>query len=180
MVLAAVVSGKASGFNFGKERTQLLISPLLLILPLGFGQDSLFLQAQLDGGQFYTAGFLGIGGDLQLNERAADILHMTSRSAGAGPDGSIFIELDFASVAHAVGQGELNEILGLGVEAVEGVVAGAADPDHAIRGNIEGVGDLVEVVGQWVGGPLLGGGIKLAKDAGAKTGHPDHAVRRDV
>lgn len=53
---------------------------------------------------------------------------MSGRAARARPDIAFFIELNFPSVADTERQWEFNEILGLGIKAVERVIARAADP----------------------------------------------------
>ena len=140
----------------------------------------MLLRAELDRVQFHPAGFLGIVRDLQLDDRTAGVLHVPGRSAGTGPDVAILVELDLARVTDAEWQRKLHEVFGRRVEAVEGVVVGAADPDHAVRSDVESVGNLVEVIGQRVSRPLLGLGIKLAEHPRSKSGNPDIPVGSDM
>ena len=102
---------------------------------------------------------------------------MPGRAAGARPDIAFFIELNFPSVADTERQWEFNEILGLGIEAIKRVIAGAADPHHAIRSDIESIRNLIQVIRQGIGRPLLGFGIELTKDSGAEPRNPNHSIR---
>ena len=105
---------------------------------------------------------------------------MPGRAAGARPDITFFIELDFPSVADTERQWKFNEILGLGIEAIQRVIAGAADPHHAIGGDIEGIRNLIQVIRQGIGRPLLGIRVELAEDSGAEPRNPNHSIRRNM
>ena len=154
---------------------------LRLFRSLCFRKHTLLLETQFDRRQLHPTCFLvEVTEDLQLDHGAAGILHVPCRSAGAGPDVAVLVEFDLAGVADAKRQWKLDEVFGLWIEAVESVVARTADPDHPVGSDVEGVGNLVEIIWQRISRPLLGLRIELAKDTRAKPGDPDHAIGRNM
>ena len=146
-----------------------------------FRKDALLSEAELDRAEFQATGFFDVVRQFQFDDGAADVLHVARRATGASPNVAVFVEFDLTGVADPKGQRKFDEVLGFGIESVEGVVAGAADPDHAVGRDIEGIGNLVEVVWQRVGGPLLGGGIKLAESRSQiRAPRPCRQARREV
>ena len=83
----------------------------------------------------------------------------------AGPDIALFIKLDLAGEGDPGRHWDLDQPLGLGIEAPDRVIASAADPDDALGINVERVGDLIVVVRKCVGRPLLRLGIESAQHA---------------
>ena len=102
---------------------------------------------------------------------------MPGRAARAGPDISILVELDLTGVADPEWQRKLDEVFGLRVEPVESVIVCPANPHHTVGSNIEGVGNLVEIIGQRVSRPLLALGIELGEHTRAEPRNPNHSIR---
>ena len=105
---------------------------------------------------------------------------MPRRSAGAGPDIALLIELDLPGVAHPVRQKKLNQILCLWIEPVERIITGSTNPDMTVGCHIKRVGNLVLRIRKIIDQPLFTLWVKPSKNTGGKSRDPDHSVRRHV